>query len=43
MTAMTWVLLPPSNSGIIRIQEDPNVIPIISYSHYYRVGGPPKR
>ena len=29
-------------SGIIRIEEDPNIIPIIPYSHYYWVGGPPK-
>ena len=33
---------PPCNSGIIRILEDPNIIPIIPYSHYYWVGGPPK-
>ena len=32
---------PPSNSGIIGILEDPNIILIILYSHYYRVGGPP--
>ena len=32
---------PPCNSGIIMIQEDPNIIPIIPYSHYYWVGGPP--
>ena len=31
---------PPCNSGIIRIYEDPNIIRIIPYSHYYRVGGP---
>ena len=29
---------PPCNSGIIRISEDPNIIPIIPYSHYYWVG-----
>ena len=29
-------------SGIIRIEEDDNVIPIIPYSHYYWVGGPPR-
>ena len=33
---------PPCNSGIIRIYEDPNMIPIIPYSHYYWVGVPPK-
>ena len=32
---------PPCNSDIIRIYEDPNIIPIIPYSHYYWVGGPP--
>ena len=30
---------PPCNSGIIRIQEDLNIIPIIPYGHYYWVGG----
>ena len=30
----------PCNSGILRIQEDPNIITIIPYSHYYWVGGP---
>ena len=29
-------------SGIIGIQEDPNIITIIPYSHYYWVGGPVK-
>ena len=33
---------PPCNSGIIRTCEDPNILPIIPYSHYYWVGGPPK-
>ena len=31
----------PCNSGIMRIYEDPNIIPIIPFSHYYWVGGPP--
>ena len=38
----SWEDPPPCNSGIIRIEEDPNIIPIIPYSHYYWVGGPPK-
>ena len=25
-----------------RLKEDPKIIPIIPYSHYYWVGGPPK-
>ena len=33
---------PPCNSGIIGIYEDPNIVTSIPYSHYYRVGGPPK-
>ena len=33
---------PPCNSGMRRISEDPDRIPIIPYSHYYWVGGPPK-
>ena len=32
---------PPCTSGIIGIQWDPNIILIVPYSHYYRVGGPP--
>ena len=31
---------PPCNSGIIGIEEGPNIIPIIPYSHYYWVGPP---
>ena len=34
---------PPCNSGIIGIQEDPNIVTSIPYSRYYRVGGPPNR
>ena len=26
---------PPCNSGIVGIEEDPNIIPIIHYGHYY--------
>ena len=33
---------PPCNSAIIGIYKDPNRVPIIHYSHYYRVGGPPE-
>ena len=33
---------PPCNSGIIGIEEEPNIILTIPYSHYYRMGGPPK-
>ena len=33
---------PPCNSVIIGIQENPNIIFTIPYSHYYWVGGPPK-
>ena len=33
---------PPCNSGIIRIWEGPNIVTSTAYSHYYRVGGPPK-
>ena len=32
----------PCNGGIIGIQEDSNIVTTIPYSHYYRVGGPPK-
>ena len=39
---VAWEDPPPCNSGIIGIYEDPNMILIIPYSHYYRVGGPPK-
>ena len=28
--------------GIRGIEEDPNIITIIPYKHYYWVGGPPK-
>ena len=36
--------LPPRcNSGIMGIQEGPNIITIIRYRHQYRVGGPPNR
>ena len=31
---------PPWNSGITGISEDPNIILVVPYSHYYRVGGP---
>ena len=27
--------LPPSNSGILGIKQDPDIIRIVSYSHYY--------
>ena len=30
---------PPCSSGMVGIQEDPNVIITILYSHYYWVGG----
>ena len=33
---------PNCNSGIMGIYEDPNIVTSIPYSHYYRVGGPPK-
>ena len=32
----------PCNSGIIGIKEDPNIVRIIHYGHYYWVGGAPK-
>ena len=32
---------PPCNSGITGIQEDPDIILTLPYSHYYRGGGPP--
>ena len=32
----------PCNSGILGINEDPNIVLIIPDSHYDRVGGPPK-
>ena len=35
--------LNPPPSGIIRIQEDRNIIPIIPYGHCYWVGGPPNQ
>ena len=34
--------LPALDWTIRGIQEDPKIISIIPYSHYYRVGGPPK-
>ena len=34
--------LPALDWTIRGIQEDPNIISSIPYSHYYRVGGPPK-
>ena len=33
--------LPPCNSGIVGMSEDPNIILSIPESHYYWVGGPP--
>ena len=30
---------PPCNSDIIGIERDLNTIPVIPYSHYYKVGG----
>ena len=41
-TALHWLGdPPPCNSDVRGIEEDPNIILIIPYSHYYRVGGPP--
>ena len=42
MRSSPWEDPPPCNSGIIGIKEDPNIILIIHYSHYYWVGGPLK-
>ena len=33
---------PPCSSGRIGIYEDPNIVLIIPYSYYYKVGGLPK-
>ena len=30
---------PPCNSDMKEIEEDPNIILIVPYSHYYWVGG----
>ena len=31
-------MIPIYNSGILGMQEDPNIILIISYNYYYREG-----
>ena len=33
---------PPCNSGMVGLQQDPNIILNIPYSHYYCVRGPLK-